>query len=214
MNYKKLLITFVFILAVLPASAQLLPFSLEVRGGINRSEPSVKHDDNIKEVFSYRADAVLDFKMGLGLFTRTGLTLTEKNGKSKYNDGIDDESSKIKAQYLEIPAMVGYKLGIPMVGSVNVAGGMYFGYGIGGKSEYSFEEYSNGILIDSGKDKVNTFGNVYKRFDTGLAVSAGIEFSRITFNVGYEHGLLNVAKNDDANIKNRSVYASLGFRIL
>lgn len=214
MNYKKLLITFVFILAVLPASAQLLPFSLEVRGGLNRSEPSVKHGDNIKEVFSYRADAVLDFKMGLGLFTRTGLTLTEKNAKSSYRDEYESESEKIKAQYLQIPAMVGYKLGIPMVGSVNVAGGMYFGYGIGGKSNYSNKEYDqNGDIIDSDSGKINTFGNVYKRFDTGLAVSAGVEFSRITFNVGYEHGLLNVAKND-GNIKNRSVYASLGFRIL
>lgn len=194
MNCKKLLIAVLFLFITVPSFAQLLPFSLEVRGGINRSEASIKHIDT-KNRISYRADAVLDFKMGLGVFTRTGLTLTEKNTKID----IPATEAKITARYLEVPAMLGYKLSIPMVGSVNAAGGMYFGYGVGGKTKVDGE-------------KENTFSDVYKKFDTGLAVSAGVEIRRTTLNVGYEHGLLNVGKHG-MDVKNRSVYATLGFRI-
>lgn len=111
MKLKKLFIVLLLILIAIPSSAQLLPFTLEVRGGINRSEPSIKHFDE-KSRISYRADAVMDFKMGLGFFTRTGLTVTEKNAKINIDAIPYNMSAKVKAQYLEIPAMVGYKLGI------------------------------------------------------------------------------------------------------
>ncbi len=216
MNCKKLFIALVLILGMLPASAQLLPFSLEVRGGLNRSKPSVEDGVKLKSAYSYRADAVLDFKMGFGFFTRTGLTLTEKNLKQEYRDEDIYENLKIKAQYLQVPVMVGYKFGIPMLGSINVAGGMYFGYGIGGKAKYKegYIDYMTGGVIEEEVDKTNTFENVYRRFDTGVAVSAGVEISRVTFNLGYEHGLVKVIRGGEVNIKNRSVYASLGFRIL
>lgn len=231
MNCNKLLITLLLILAVLPSSAQLLPFSLEVRGGLNRSKPSIKDAQSIKALYSYRADAVLDFKMGLGFFTRTGLTLTEKNMKREYRDESICINTKINAQYLQVPVMVGYKLGIPMLGSINVAGGMYFSYGIGGKAKdkRGFVNYTpGGDTLDEREYKTNTFANAYRRFDTGIAISAGIEVKRITFNLGYEHGLLDVY-NDNENvnynknikeikkikdIKNRSIYATIGFRIL
>lgn len=216
MNCKKLFITLVLILAVLPVSAQIIPLSLEVRGGLNRSKPSVWDGVSFESAYSYRADAVLDFKMGFGFFTRTGLTLTEKNLKKEYRDESIYRNLKIKAQYLQVPAMVGYKLGIPMFGSVNVAGGMYFGYGIGGKAKYTegYIEYRTGAVIEKEVDKTNTFENVYRRFDTGVAISAGVEISRVTLNLGYEHGLVKIIRGGEENIKNRSVYATIGFRIL
>lgn len=217
MKLKRLLITMILAIAVLPAFAQLLPISLEIRGGLNRSEPHV-NVDNSDHRFSYRAEAILDIKKGLGFFTRTGITLTEKNVKLTTYDDDEYLDAKITANYIEVPAMVGYKLGIPFIGSVNVAGGMYFGYGIGGKIKYKssvdLTDEDNNILAPAGDTyKENTFGNKYKRFDTGFGVSAGVEIKRITFNLGYEHGLLNVAKGG-GNIKNRSVYATLGVKVL
>lgn len=199
MKIKRLIGLCVFSIATIPAFSQFLPISLEIRGGINRSEPYVKEAD-IKERFSYRTEAILDLKKGLGFFTRTGVILTEKNVK------LSDETPntyRIKADYLEFPAMLGYKLSIPFIGSINGAGGLYFGYGIGGKTEYK-------------ESKVNTFNNYYKKFDTGFSLSAGIEIKHITLNIGYENGFLNVAKKDSGikKLKNRSVYAVLGFKIL
>lgn len=175
--------------------SSIIQLSIKVRGVLNRSKPSVKDAESIKDVYGYRADAVLDLKMGLGFFTRTGLTLTKKNMKREYRDESIYKNLKIKAPYLQAPAMVSYKLGIPMFGSINVAGGMYFGYGIGGKAKdkRGFVNYMpGGDTFDEEEYKTNTFENVYRRFDTGIAISEGIEVKRVTFNLGYERGLLNV----------------------
>lgn len=50
----------------------------------------------------------------------------------------------------------------------------------------------------------------FKEINT--AYKAGIEVQRITLNIGYEHSLVNIGK-DNLNIKNRNMYASFGVRL-
>jgi hypothetical protein len=138
----------------------------------------------------YMPSAPSGFKEKLQLFTGVGLVL--KNSK--------DEEIKIHTSYLEVPVYLTYLH--PLENGGNVFGGLgpYFAYGLGGKikgpgfSQKSFDK-DNGL----------------KRFDAGLALTAGYIFpGGFHGRIGYDLGLADIDRIDGDRTKNRTFSLNVG----
>lgn len=127
-------------------------------------------------------------------------------------DGGSIASIKFNPYYLEVPVHVGYKYAVnddfALFGSV----GPYIAVGLFGKAKAKVD----GSIADLGELGTNSaseniFGdNAFKRFDFGLGLKAGVEFSKkYQVAISYDFGLVEVAK--DLGMKNRNLMISLGY---
>ncbi|WP_195655836.1 porin family protein [Bacteroides sp. 1001136B_160425_E2] len=121
-------------------------------------------------------------------------------------------SFKMNPYYLEVPVHVGYKYAVnddfALFGSV----GPYIAVGLFGKAKAKVD----GNIADLGEfggnsASENIFGDDgLKRFDFGLGLKAGVEFSKkYQVAISYDFGLVEVAK--DLGMKNRNLMISLGY---
>ena len=217
--------------------AQEKPFSVEIRGGANFTKVH-SSDLGVDGKAGYRVDVVIDRSLSSYIFLRSGLTFSAKNSDlsagafGDFNkDGLYDYAafeSKVRARYLQLPLMIGSKYKFKDI-QLNGALGGYLAYGIAGNSHTLLTLASNIGPLASDDSNIGismttpsslsftehdsrTFKEVYKRFDSGLAFSVGVEFKRLTLNGTYEFGLVNIGRDGD-NIKNRTISVSLGYRI-
>lgn len=127
-------------------------------------------------------------------------------------DGGSIASIKFNPCYLEMPVHIGYKYAVnddfALFGSV----GPYIAVGLFGKAKAKVD----GSIADLGELGTNSaseniFGdNAFKRFDFGLGLKAGVEFSKkYQVAISYDFGLVEVAK--DLGMKNRNLMISLGY---
>lgn len=127
-------------------------------------------------------------------------------------DGGSIASIKFNPYYLEVPVHVGYKYAVnddfALFGSV----GPYIAVGLFGKAKAKVD----GSIADLGELGTNSasediFGDdAFKRFDFGLGLKAGVEFSKkYQVAISYDFGLVEVAK--DLGMKNRNLMISLGY---
>lgn len=121
-------------------------------------------------------------------------------------------SFKMNPYYLEVPVHIGYKYAVnddfALFGSV----GPYIAVGLFGKAKAKVD----GNIADLGELGTNSasediFGDDgFKRFDFGLGLKAGVEFSKkYQVAISYDFGLVEVAK--DLGMKNRNLMLSLGY---
>lgn len=144
-----------------------------------------------------------------GAYMDFAALLTLKGAKI---DGGSIASIKFNPYYLEVPVHVGYKYAVnddfALFGSV----GPYIAVGLFGKAKAKVD----GDLVDLGEFGGNSasediFGDDgFKRFDFGLGLKAGVEFSKkYQVAISYDFGLVEVAK--DLGMKNRNLMISLGY---
>lgn len=144
-----------------------------------------------------------------GAYMDFAALLTLKGAKI---DGGSIASIKFNPYYLEVPVHVGYKYAVnddfALFGSV----GPYIAVGLFGKAKAKVD----GSIADLGELGTNSasediFGdNAFKRFDFGLGLKAGVEFSKkYQVAISYDFGLVEVAK--DLGMKNRNLMISLGY---
>lgn len=146
------------------------------------------------------------------LYLETGIQFTQKG----YS--LDDEYSG-NASYLEIPVMVNYKFHFGNTFSLYPSAGIYYAFGVGGKTK---EE----------SDKYDMFGKMgeFKRSDLGIRVGVTFGIKRFNIGLGYEFGLMNISKgwDDDyidyyayeevndydgfAKAKNGNLFISIGYK--
>lgn len=144
-----------------------------------------------------------------GAYMDFAALLTLKGAKI---DGGSIASIKFNPYYLEVPVHVGYKYAVnddfALFGSV----GPYIAVGLFGKAKAKVD----GSIADLGELGTNSvsediFGDdAFKRFDFGLGLKAGVEFSKkYQVAISYDFGLVEVAK--DLGMKNRNLMISLGY---
>lgn len=152
-----------------------------------------------------------------GAYMDFAALLTLKGAKI---DGGAIASLKFNPYYLEIPVHIGYKYAVnddfALFGSV----GPYIAVGLFGKAKLNmgsaFDDLAEmeGIEIEGLEGKSlseDIFGDDgLKRFDFGLGLKAGVEFSKkYQVAISYDFGLVEVAK--DSGMKNRNLMLSLGY---
>ncbi len=127
-------------------------------------------------------------------------------------DGGSLASIKFNPYYLEVPVHVGYKYAVnddfALFGSV----GPYIAVGLFGKVKAKVDgSIADLEELDTDSASEDIFGNDgLKRFDFGLGLKAGVEFSKkYQFAISYDFGLVEVAK--DLGMKNRNLMISLGY---
>ncbi|MDO4512138.1 MAG: outer membrane beta-barrel protein [Bacteroidales bacterium] len=184
---KKILSLFVAAVMSMGTMASAQDIALEGVAGMNIANVDVS-GANSRIAFHLGARATYAFQsQSQGLYANAAALFSLKGTK------VGDVT--YNPFYLEIPVHMGYKY--PIVNNVAVFGevGPYFALGLFGKA--------NGV---------NIFGdNGFKRFDVGLGIHGGFEFSqKVRVSIGYDFGLLDVAKTGSA--KNRNLMISLGYK--
>lgn len=146
------------------------------------------------------------------MYLESALLLTSKGWKE---DVYEDESEhagivdwKCDAYYLELPLMAGYKFGINDKARMSLSAGPYVACGLFGKSEV------DGVSGVTDVDNIFSDG-MYKRFDYGVKVYAGIDFSKWQLGLSYGHSLQNPIKGGWAlqNPKDRTLSVQVAYII-
>ena len=113
---------------------------------------------------------------------------------------------------MEVPVRVGYKYAVnddfALFGSV----GPYVAVGLFGKMKAKVDgDIADIAGLDGNSASEDIFGDDgLKRFDFGLGLKAGVEFSKkYQVAISYDFGLVEVAK--DLGMKNRNLMISLGY---
>lgn len=134
-----------------------------------------------------------------GVYLDMGALLTLKGAKI---DGGSAASIKFNPYYLEIPVHIGYKYAVNENFAIFGNAGPYLAIGLFGKAkaegdildEYEFDDNSTNVFGD----------DAMKRFDFGLGLKAGVEFSqKYQISIGYDWGLVENIK--DSGNKNRNL---------
>lgn len=124
-------------------------------------------------------------------------------------DGGSIASITFNPVYLEIPVHIGYKYAVNDDLSLFGSAGPYIGIGLFGKAKIK------GDIVESiGSDdsmSENIFGeDGLNRFDFGLGLKAGLEFShKYQVSLSYDFGLVDV--QDEIGLKNRNLMISFGY---
>lgn len=206
---KKVLLFFVLVaMSVVSVNAQD-NLKWGVMAGMNVSKYTITgFDSRIGFHAGVKAELGLSQEAS-GAYMDFAALLTLKGAKI---DGGSIASIKFNPYYLEVPVHVGYKYAVnddfALFGNV----GPYIAVGLFGKAKAKVD----GNIADLGELGTNSasediFGDDgLKRFDFGLGLKAGVEFSKkYQLAISYDFGLVEVAK--DLGIKNRNLMISLGY---
>ncbi len=189
--------------------------SFGVRAGLNVASMTSKEDGA-----SYSMDSRATFHAGfayeqpllraLPLYLETGLYLSGRGSTIKE----EGDKWKYNMLYLQVPVSIGWRFNLGSV-SLQPAVGAYYGLGIHGKMKYTGAE-GGSFKIDVFKDDEVRGVDVsqrFKRSDVGLRFGVGAAISKHYYvGAGYDLGLLNIYKDsDEAKVKNRSFFISLGY---
>lgn len=187
-----------------PAIAQNTHYG--ITAGLALSQP---HDYNRHTGFLLGLKCELPFSakneyLYLGLSTY----LIQKGWNDDVYD-IDENKHNWKCDiyYIEIPVSLGFKYAIGQSATLFCEAGPYIGYGIYGKSKIKTREENYNENIFS--------SNLYKNFDYGLKISAGIGFSPWQLGLGIENSMQKPTKGgwNAFNPKDRSFTFSISYFI-
>lgn len=187
---KKLLLTLLGLAMLAGATARDYEKSIVgVRAGVNFAK---MHASGLS------TDARTGFHLGVSfqdaimksapLFFESGLMLTQKGYKEDHGAGY----LSVRPLYLEWPVMVNYKFFVNDDINIYPSAGFYYALGVGGKCRY--KDYGNGSTMPN-KPKIFGSDGFMKRSDLGFRVTASIAIHSVSIGLGYERGLLNVAKD-------------------
>lgn len=183
-------------------------------------EMGVNYSDSSEDTSPLKKERPILPKMGMtvdyNLFTyinlQSGIFYSQKGLRSK---GVTEPvfaSVKLYQQVIQIPvtALYSVKLSNPKF-RMGIGAGMYFSYGIGGKTK------ANGVAFGQEIDKdLKTFDSILKKTDFGLNCKVFSEYDRFIFNLGYEFGLINIGKSNvlgsNLDYKNRIISATLEYQ--
>ncbi|GAB4008564.1 hypothetical protein GCM10028808_15010 [Spirosoma migulaei] len=132
-----------------------------------------------------------------------GFQLIGKGGKDE--DGYG--TSKTRMTYLETMGYALYNYDLPnSKGRLFGGPGIYLGYGLWGKTSYTYQGGSDSFAAF---DKLNG----YRRFDAGVALTAGYQLEQgLRLSLEYEVGLLNINPGaGDDKTKNRSLSLNIAY---
>lgn len=140
------------------------------------------------------------------IYFETGLQITQK--------GCKIDSDKVNAMYIEIPVMVNYKFNIGDIVTIYPSAGLFYAYGISGKyKSLDFDGYEEAYYTSN--EKLFGGDNYLKRSDIGLRISATVDWTRYSFGLGYEFGLLDIAKDEafglHGGVKSGNFFITVGY---
>lgn len=180
-----------------------------VRLGMNiatLSSDQVNFDMNSRVGLAFGAVYGFQLANSMPLWLEAGLFYSEKGGKShwEYSDDSNgttrtyEQKVKTRLSYLQLPIVMKYNFDIADDLYVQPFLGGYFALGVGGKTK----EYGT-------RESYSSYEHV-NRFDGGLRVGCGVEYSMAYLEMGFDFGITNISKDDFTSIRNRVFFVNAG----
>ncbi|MES2279647.1 MAG: outer membrane beta-barrel protein [Bacteroidota bacterium] len=196
---KKLtLIALIVCLAFNYAYAQRkIEYGFTLGGGLG-----IQHIDNSSilnnnSVRTFNANIVVNIPVLDQYYLRTGLGLANK-GTVITEDALTTTN---KITYFEIPVLLARKYDVPTLGKIIAGVGGYAAMGSSGTLTYETPNSNTSNNVTFGNE------NDFKKYDAGLSLLAGLALNnRLTFNLGYDFGLSNIASQPLKDSDYKSVY--------
>lgn len=202
------------------------------KAGVNLANVSITNDGDIDEnkaIVSFHAGFSGDVKLTDFLYLQPGILVSGKGSKTESGDPNGNTWFRATSTpwYVEVPVNLVFKTPGKAVRFYGGAG-PYLAVGIAGKNKVNGKflgtAFSSEEAIEWSDDDPSTLNyeegagyGIMKRFDYGINLTAGIEFSKSTLSVNYGHGLakLQSGSNSSADDKNkhRVLSLSIGFRL-
>lgn len=205
---KKFKLSLVVVFVAMASIVGAQNSSLSIKGGVNMSNfyGDDLNDKSMKVGFHVGLGADFEFAPNIGI--QSGLFYSAKGAEYTYSSA----EVNVTANYLQLPVHVAYKIDVTPGTKVVLHAGPYVAYGLGGKTKVNLGGTQLGS-VDTFKDDsaIDAF-NGLKRFDAGLGLGVGAEFGRILVDLGWDMGLTNLSRIDNANVKTQNAYLSLGYK--
>lgn len=204
MKKMRLSMLIAMLAVVTVASAQ---FGLGIKGGVNMSNFYGSESGNTNMKIGFHVGLAADYNFAPDMAIQSGLYFTSKGAKvdnslSFPGLGSIEASATMDAMYLQLPIHFAYKLDVTPGTRIVFHAGPYLAYGVAGKTKVNLVGQSTSI---------DTFGkDAYERFDAGLGLGVGAEFGSFLVDLGWDMGMVKLAKNTDS--KNQNAYLSVGYR--
>lgn len=161
-----------------------IEYGFRVGGGL-----AIQHIDNSgilsnQSVRTFTAGVFTNVPVLKDYYLRGGVSLTTKG--TEYTEDALTTTNKIR--YIEIPVNLMRKYNIPKLGKLIAGAGFYAASTNGGSLTYETPNSTTSNKAEFGSDYDFT------RYDAGINLLAGLELdNRLTFNLGYDLGLMNIA---------------------
>jgi len=130
------------------------------------------------------------------IYFETGLSYTEKGGRGHYNGN----KFTYDLDYLEVPLLLKYDYWTSPDLSVQPFIGGYLACGVGGK----VKDFGHRQAVSSFDDEF------FKRFDGGLRIGCGLQFSHLYAEVSYDIGLSNICHDSFNSSRNGCLQLNCG----
>ena len=199
-SFKTVLII-AFSVACISTTAQEKNVAFGVKGGVNMA--NLRESQNTKSKPGIVAGITADYHIRDNFFILSGLEYVVKGLKV---DGGQGNGDRADLGYIQLPVHEAYKYELAPDMKLTADFGPYLAYGISGKIKYKAIGDYEAYEIDAFDD------GVYKSFDLGVGLGAGIELRDIHIRLGYDYGMSKV--NDfqsTGDKKNSSVALTVGY---
>ena len=221
---KKILLAAAAALMTIGAYAQYRPTFI-VSAGYQGASLKVENNSDTQLASGARVGVDADFSVidagAVNFSIRPGVHFSMKG--SKYANGLDlgslgsfSGSVTDHLYYLDVPVLanVGFNAG---GFGVYVNAGPYVGFGVGSSrtTVTSTETVITDPKTNVDSNSTNLFaedGGIYKPFDWGFQLGAGVEFNRFLVGVGTQFGLGNISRFDNVSVKNSDFFVTVGYR--
>jgi hypothetical protein len=201
---KIILFTCLLVITGITAMAQTSKFTFGIKGGVNYSNLKTKDDlTDQKNIMGYQA-GIFSRVGGAGLYFQPELYLGTKGNEFTsldMNSRMIDVKGKIKFTTLDLPLLVGTKIGSNKL-NLRFMGGPIVSFII-----------DENNTLGSAYNSLSDFGN-YKKQTLGFQAGSGIDLGNLTFDVRYESGLSNVSQSEKYSQQQNLFHLSLGLKLL
>lgn len=183
------------LMVIVPAAAkaQMSPVSAGIKGGINSATLSSDTEDDLDQLIG----GVGGVFIGRDINKNFGLQL--EGLYSMRGAKAEGGAAKIKLNYIDVPVLARF-------GATSASGIKAFAF-TGPQASFNIkaEAEAFGETVDLEDD--------VEKFDLGWTVGAGVEVNRFTLDARYTLGLMNIAKDETEDTKNRTFTVMVGIRL-
>ena len=210
---KIFLMVAVMIAAVSASFAQ--DFTFGARIGMNVANIGGDPKPEMDAKLGFKAGIVADFPLADNIYLEPGLYFSPKGAKKEYSVLGVTSKTYCNLNYVEIPINGVYKFEVNSNFAVRGHVGPYFGFGILGKTKTKVDgkvdKESKVSNFKDGHNKYDEPHNDYSKFDFGLNLGAGIEFSVCYLGVQYGMGFVDFNRNrGDQKLRNNVFSVDFG----
>lgn len=183
------------LMVIVPAAAmaQMSPVSAGIKGGINLATLSSDTDEDFERLTGGVGGVFIGREINKSFGWQLEGLYSMRGAKA---DGGD---AKIKLNYIDVPVLARF-------GGTSASGIKAFAFT---GPQVSFNIKAEAEFLGETEDLKDDV----EKFDLGWTVGAGVEVNRFTVDARYTLGLMNIAKDDEESVKNRTFAVMIGVRL-